>query len=287
MESITNDSETCFVICPIGDENTQTRKDSDKVLEEIIIPVIQEFNFTPLRADKISSPGMITSQIIDLLIDVPLVIADLTGSNANVFYELAVRHVIQKPCIMMIKKGQNIPFYVIPTRIVIFDYTNSQEIEEAKRLLKQQIMSIYNGQYSNLNPIAQANNNDIVYKMLLNRGDSKNDLLTVIFGSIADLNSTVNAMRRELYNLNATFSYLDNLGIPGMFKEQGIDLNEYQDMKISNLTLKLNELLELYKNNNDPHLKKQIDEIKRQIGMENYQKLLVKQEKEYIKARQK
>ncbi len=163
------------MICPIGDENTPIRKDSDTVLEKIIMPVVQKIDYTHIRADKMPNPGVITNQIIELLIEAPLVIADLTGPNANVFYELAVRHVIQKPCIMMMRKGQKIPFHVMPTRIIFFEITNSQEIKEAKNLLTEQIKIIDNGQYSNLNPISQAKNNDIAHKMLQNCGDAKND----------------------------------------------------------------------------------------------------------------
>ena len=83
-----------------------------------------------------------------------------------------------------------------------------------------------------------------------------NPQLTVIFGSIVELNSTVNSMRREVSNLNATLSYLDNLGVSSIFKDQGIGLNEYQDMKISKLTRKLNELCESCEDSDDPSLKK-------------------------------
>jgi len=50
-----------------------------------------------IRADKISEPGIITTQIIGHIVDAELVIADLTDKNPNVFYELAIRHAIRNP----------------------------------------------------------------------------------------------------------------------------------------------------------------------------------------------
>ena len=95
--------KTCFVICPIGEEGTDIRERSDEILDEVITPAVTECGYeSPVRADKISIPGIITSQIIQQIIDADLVIADLTKHNANVFYELAVRHCVQKPVILLI-----------------------------------------------------------------------------------------------------------------------------------------------------------------------------------------
>jgi hypothetical protein len=80
----------CFVISPIGDENSDTRKRSDQIFTYVIEKAVSGFGYTLLRADKISRPGIITSQIIEHILEDELV--DLTGRNPNVFYELALRH---------------------------------------------------------------------------------------------------------------------------------------------------------------------------------------------------
>lgn len=102
-------SKKCFVIAPIGDLNTETRRRSDQILEHIIKPAVKECGYEdPIRADKISDPGIITSQVIQSIIDSDLVIADLTGSNPNVFYELAIRHAIKKAVVQIIKHDESI-----------------------------------------------------------------------------------------------------------------------------------------------------------------------------------
>ena len=70
--------KTCFIICPIGKENTENRKNSDLFFKYIIQPVVEKFNYAPIRADHMNESGMITFQIIDRIVTSPLVIADLT-----------------------------------------------------------------------------------------------------------------------------------------------------------------------------------------------------------------
>jgi hypothetical protein len=61
----------------------------------IVAPAAEACGYDTIRADQIAKPGIITSQVIQHLLDDPLVVADLTGWNPNVFYELAIRHAIR------------------------------------------------------------------------------------------------------------------------------------------------------------------------------------------------
>lgn len=132
-------SKLCFVIAPIGDEGTEVRRRSDQVLTHIIDVAAKECGYETLRADKISEPGIITSQIIQHLLDDPLVIADMTGHNPNVFYELAVRHAIRKPVVQLIEKGEKIPFDVAATRTVQVDHHDLDSVAKCRQELASQI----------------------------------------------------------------------------------------------------------------------------------------------------
>ena len=132
----------CFVISPIGEEGSEMRERSDKVLEHIIKPPVEECGYECMRADEISEPGIITSQIIQHLIDDDLVVADLTGRNPNLYYELAVRHVVRKPIVQVIQAGESIPFDVAGTRTIHVDHRDLDSVADCKLELVKQIRSV-------------------------------------------------------------------------------------------------------------------------------------------------
>ena len=134
--------KTCFVIAPIGEPESDTRKRSDQILRHIIRPAVEAKGYTAIRADEISEPGIITSQVIQHVVDDPLVVADLTERNPNVFYELAVRHAIRKPFIQIIDKGESIPFDVASTRTAFVDHHDLDNVETAKMEITEQIIAL-------------------------------------------------------------------------------------------------------------------------------------------------
>ena len=75
----------------------------------------------------------------------PLVIADLTDSNPNVFYELAIRHAIRKPYIQVISEGQKIPFDLSGIRTIVIDITDLDNVENAKKEMENQIKEFNKG----------------------------------------------------------------------------------------------------------------------------------------------
>jgi len=132
------EQKTCFVISPIGEEGSETRRIADKVLKYIITPPLSELGYTVSRADEIDESGVITNQIIEKLVSVDLVVADLSERNPNVFYELAVRHSSRKPFIQIIRKGEPLPFDVGAYRSIIYDISDIESVDLAKSQIKSQ-----------------------------------------------------------------------------------------------------------------------------------------------------
>jgi hypothetical protein len=106
---------------------------------------LEKNGYTAVRADQIAKVGLITSQIINSIIDSPLAIADLTGSNPNVFYELAIRHAIRKPYIQLISKGEKIPFDIGAVRTIEFDIADLDSVEKTKIQIGRQIEEFKKG----------------------------------------------------------------------------------------------------------------------------------------------
>jgi O-acetyl-ADP-ribose deacetylase (regulator of RNase III) len=117
----------CFVISPISQEGTAIRGHADDVFEFIIQPAMKKFKekydieINAVRADHIEQMGEITKQMFDEILQADLCVAILTGHNPNVFYELAVAQAAARPVIMLIEKGQSLPFDVKDLRCVQYE----------------------------------------------------------------------------------------------------------------------------------------------------------------------
>lgn len=134
--------KTCFVVSPIGSDGSDIRKRSDQIFKHVIEPIAAHHGYKAVRADHMAQPGSITTQIVEQILSAPLVIADLTGHNANVLYELAIRHVVRKPVVQIIKKGEGLPFDVAAQRTIQIDHTDLDSVEAAKEELRKQIESV-------------------------------------------------------------------------------------------------------------------------------------------------
>lgn len=134
--------KSCFVVCPIGPDGSNIRKRSDKLFKHIISPVCSECGFLPLRIDHENTSGSITEGILKHLSEDDLVIADITDSNANAFYEIGYRAALCKPAIHLMEKDSDIPFDVSAIRAISYDLTDLDCVEETKLRLKQTIQSM-------------------------------------------------------------------------------------------------------------------------------------------------
>jgi hypothetical protein len=119
----------CFIISPIGKENTDTRRRADRVLQYIVNPVLKELGYKPIRGDQIYQTGSINRQVIRHIKTAPLVIADLTESNPNVYYELAIRHTLRRPVVHLIQEPDEPLFDIADIRVVKFNF----EVDRVKR----------------------------------------------------------------------------------------------------------------------------------------------------------
>lgn len=148
--------KTCFVISPIGDREGGIRRAADDFMEYIVDPCIKGLGFDPAqRSDHLPEPGSITSQIIKLLIEADLVIADLTGANSNVYYELSLRHAIGKPAIHMALENTKLSFDIADNR-TIFYTMHARHVEQVKADLGKQIIHVQDSNYKARNPIVDA-----------------------------------------------------------------------------------------------------------------------------------
>ena len=111
----------CFVISLIGEEGSDVRYHADNVLHCIIRPALKECGVDAFRANEMEKPGQITPQMIKSIVDSEMCVVLLTGHNPNVFYELAIAQAAQTPIVLLLQKGEKIPFDIKDYRTVYYD----------------------------------------------------------------------------------------------------------------------------------------------------------------------
>lgn len=222
-----------FVISPIGERDSPIRKRSDQILTHIIEPIVSEFGYEVVRADKISKPGIITTQIINHIINDQLMIADLTGHNPNVFYELAIRHVIKKPVIQLIRKGERIPFDVSVIRTIQIDHQDLDSVDEAKKEIRRQIESLKKDHTLVDSPISVA----VDFQSLKRSDDPQQkaivelrDMLSSMRFQLGTINNSIHRILRELEVPPEEFSSDER--IKKIQKEIAMVLERLGDIKI-------------------------------------------------------
>jgi hypothetical protein len=148
----------CFVVSPIGDPGSTQRNHADWLLKGIIKPTfsLHFANFNVIRADEINAPGLIDSQVITLLLDAEIVIADMSFQNANVFYEMGIRHMKRRPIIHMFHEGHAIPFDARPQRAIPFKKDHPDDLTKAIADLKAAIEEVLKPGFEVENPVTRA-----------------------------------------------------------------------------------------------------------------------------------
>jgi tetratricopeptide (TPR) repeat protein len=124
----------CFVISPIGDDNSEIRKEADALLW-VAKSALEKFNFEVIRVDQIARSTVITNEIIQLIQEAELCLIVLTGHNPNVFYEAGRRHEGGRPFIQLMRKGEQLPFDVASIRTIL--YEDIQSLSSAAKVVGQ------------------------------------------------------------------------------------------------------------------------------------------------------
>lgn len=133
--------KTCFIVSPIGEEESEVRKRADQLFKYILSPVCDECEFEIIRVDKLNQADTITQTILDNLRNSELVIADITGHNPNVFFEIGFRASTGRPIIHLKKKGEKIPFDISGIRTFEYDLRDLDAVASIKERLKQTILA--------------------------------------------------------------------------------------------------------------------------------------------------
>lgn len=157
--------KVCFLICPIGESDSETRQRSDTVFEYILKPVMQQKGYELLRADQIIQNDEITKTIIEHLENDYLVIADISEANPNVYYELGYREALKKPVIQIATENTKLPFDVSIKRTFYYD-KDLPKAENFKTLLLTLIDNIESNIQENTDNTSKTLNDKLAQQLI-------------------------------------------------------------------------------------------------------------------------
>lgn len=136
----------CFVLMPFGEKPDVSGHVFmfDDIYKTLIEPAIIQADLESLRADEEMGGGIIHKPMLERLILCEFAVADLTTANANVFYELGLRHAIRPwSTILIYAEGARLPFDVTPLRAFSYKVDSaglpSNKNEDLKGLIEKLI----------------------------------------------------------------------------------------------------------------------------------------------------
>lgn len=117
------------------------------IYDEYILPAVLSVPLTCKRGDDFFSNQAIMDEVWSAIYHAQLCIADCSGRNPNVFYELGIAHTLGRPCILIAQSAEDIPFDIGHRRVMVYS-PSSEGLEIFHKSLVQTIRTILNSESS-------------------------------------------------------------------------------------------------------------------------------------------
>jgi cell division septum initiation protein DivIVA len=120
----------CFVLMPFGRKTDAAGRviNFDSVFKKIIAPAVEQAGLEPIRADEEKIGGTIHKPMFERLMLCHYAVADITGANPNVFYELGIRHALRpSSTAILFREGTVIPFDIALVRGISYKADDAGE----------------------------------------------------------------------------------------------------------------------------------------------------------------
>ena len=130
MESSDRPPPLCFVLMPFGRKTDAAGRvtNFDSVFQKIIAPAVEQAGLEPIRADEEKIGGTIHKPMFERLMLCHYAVADITGANPNVFYELGIRHALRpSSTALLFREGTVIPFDIALVRGISYKTDDAGE----------------------------------------------------------------------------------------------------------------------------------------------------------------
>ena len=125
-----------FVIMPFLEELLP-------VYEDHIVAAARELSLSIKRADDFFTTHHVMSDVWEAICSARVIVADCTGWNPNVFYEIGMAHVVGKPVILITQNPDDFPFDVRQIRYISYELT-PRGMEDFEQRLKRTLQTELN-----------------------------------------------------------------------------------------------------------------------------------------------
>lgn len=183
-------NKECFIISPLGSDDSETRRKADGLINSVLKPILTAEGYKVIAPHEIDTPGSITRQVVQHLLEDELVIANLTELNPNVMYELAVRHAKRLPVVCLVERGTKLPFDIATERTIFYD-NDMAGVEILKPKLSKAIKEAVEEAEPD-NPIYRVVNDSIMREVT-----AKDDAQSYILKRLDEITFQINRLRHS------------------------------------------------------------------------------------------
>ena len=222
-----NIKKKCFIITPIGSDDSEIRRHIEGIIDQAIIPAIGE-KYEIEVAHRDCAIGSINDKVIRSVYDSDLVIANLTSLNPNVMFELAIRYSFGKPAIVIAEKNTKLPFDITDERTIFYvnDPKGAFDLKEA--IIKFEANIDYNNY--NYGPVYKSISKIPLYSAVESGENISNkELMTYLLDRLDTI--------EENLKFNRT------INSPKHIKGLEIFYDDYEDIDPNKIISELNKLL--------------------------------------------
>ena len=140
------EQQRAFVVMPFDE-------DFDLIYQDLIQPPFEAAGYHVVRADDITNQRNILHDIVVQLHDSDLIVADLTDTNPNVYYELGLAHGLERNVVLLSQHPSDTPFDLRSYRMIEYG-TRWDKFADAKKRLTEFARDAADGKIVFGNPVS-------------------------------------------------------------------------------------------------------------------------------------
>lgn len=190
-----SEAATAFAIMPF-------HSPFNEYYAEVIKPAALDAGFVVSRSDEIFSPGVFVQTIWEQVLAADAVIAEMTGANSNVLYELGLSHAVAKKVIMLTQDLDDVPADLRHINCIVYDTSRVNWADQTRNALQRMLLFEPRTDKPVLEPPASTDNT-LLFQELLEEQQSLQERFDHATHRLTSAHENIDALRLERDSANA------------------------------------------------------------------------------------